>query len=46
MEKHCQNMFVDDLGIYYEIDSKNCLVHIEYYAKGKKVRSYEAKIFR
>lgn len=25
-----------DLGIYYEIDSKHCLVYIEYYAKGKK----------
>lgn len=33
-----------DLGIYYEIDSKNCLVYIEYYVKGKKVRTYEEKI--
>lgn len=32
-----------DLGIYYEIDSKNCLVYIEYYVKGKKVRTYEEK---
>lgn len=35
-----------DLGIYYEIDSKNCLVYIEYYVKGKKVRTYEEKILR
>ena len=34
-----------DLGIYYEIDSKQRLVYIEYYAKGKKVRSYKEKIF-
>ena len=33
-----------DLGIYYEIDSKNCLIDIEYYVKGKKVRTYEEKI--
>ena len=32
-----------DLGIYYEIDSKNCLVYIEYYVKGKKVRTDEEK---
>lgn len=35
-----------DLGIYYEIDSKNCFVYIEYYVKGKKVRTYEEKILR
>ena len=35
-----------DLGIYYEIDSKNCLVYIGYYVKGKKVRTYEEKILR
>ena len=33
-----------DLGGYYEIDSKNCLIDIEYYVKGKKVRTYEEKI--
>lgn len=33
-----------DLGIYYEIDSNNCLIYIEYYVKGKKVRTYEEKI--
>lgn len=35
-----------DLGIYYEIDSKNSLVYIEYYVKGKRVRTYEEKILR
>lgn len=45
MEKHCQNMFADTIwGGYYEIDSKNCLIDIEYYVKGKKVRTYEEKI--
>ena len=33
-----------DLGIYYEIDPKNYLIYIEYYVKGKKVRTYEEKI--
>ncbi len=33
-----------DLGIYYEIDVKRKLICIEYYAKGKKFKTYSKNI--
>ena len=33
-----------ELGIYYEIDRKRSSIYVEYYAKGKKLKSYTLKI--
>ena len=35
MEQNLLNMFVDAIGIYYEIDFDKNTISIEYYRKGK-----------